>query len=104
MQVFRKNAYLRTEEILKSMQNYFMFLINTIWQYRMASCHIKKKKPQSFKSTAHIYKSAIQIFFFFARKIQGHQGNLFMNEEEKAFKSSTISLKETALFRYQVLV
>lgn len=36
--------------------------------------------------------------------MQGHRGNFIMNEEKKAFKSSTISLKETVLFRYQVPV
>lgn len=36
--------------------------------------------------------------------MQGHKGNFVMNEEKRLFKSSTISLKETALFRKQVPV
>lgn len=82
------------------MQNYFMLLMNNIWQQCMPSYRMEKK--HSLQSTAHIYKSNSD--YFFHGKMQGRCGNFVMNEGKRLLnlESSVVSLNETALFRYRV--
>lgn len=55
------------------MQNYSMFLMNTVWQYNMATCQ-KEPETQSFKSTAGIYKPVIDFEGFFVGRYKVREG------------------------------
>lgn len=55
------------------MQNYSMLLLNTIWQYSMATCQ-KEPEAQSFKSTAGIYNPAIEFGGFFVGREKVTEG------------------------------
>lgn len=62
----------KIKEILKSMQNYSMFLMNTIWQCCVASYHIKK--PKTELQINSMYLQVLNADFFLWEDARSQRG------------------------------